>query len=378
MKIYKLLKLIFISKFQFSAIPRKKVILFDCENIKNLKPLFKKNEFFVLSVRYLNIKKIYFNNSILKNLILKYSFKYSLKINYLFAIINQINPKLIITHIDNSKDFHIVSKKLYQNINCVAVQMATRGDIMYNPSKKTKDIFIPNFFSLGNHEKSLYKKRRAKVKKFFPSGSLTAGLAQKYFIEKKQKNTLLYDICLISQPWDGLEFPQVKNFADTEGLIAKFTHKLCKEKKLKLIFIGKRRKNSLSGKQELDFYNKYLGKNNFKILQPTKNNFQSYQMILQSKLVVGHNSTLLRESLGFNKKVLFCNFTGSNLIQSISKGILELKTPKYENFKKRVLNILSISKSSYFKKIDNNLNHIIIPPNKTIKIISSELKKMLI
>ena len=101
-------------------------------------------------------------------------------------------------------------------------------------------------------------------------------------------------------------------------------------------------------------------------------------MILQSKLVVGHNSTLLRESLGFNKKVLFCNFTSSNLIQSISKGILELKTPKYENFKKRVLNILSISKSSYFKKIDNNLNHIIIPSNKTIKIISSELKKMLI
>ena len=75
MKIYKLLKLIFISKFQVSAIPRKKVILFDCENIKNLKPLFKKNEFFVLSVRYLNIKKIYFNNSILKNLILKYRFK---------------------------------------------------------------------------------------------------------------------------------------------------------------------------------------------------------------------------------------------------------------------------------------------------------------
>ncbi len=376
MKFKKLIKLFINCKFNFHQVPQKKIILFDCENVKNIKKLFLKKEFFILSNRYENLKIIYLNWSLFKTFLKNYNYKKSLKINYLYSLISLINPKLIITNIDNSRDFHILSKLLYKKICCVAVQMANRGDILYNPISYTKKFFIPNYFCFSEYEKKLFKKKQAIIKKFYPIGSLTSAFANK-FIKLKKKNLLLkYDICLISQPFDGIEFPQVKNFSKVEGLIAKFTHRLCKEKNLSLVFVGKRKKNTTEGKQEIQFYNNYLGEKNFKILQPTKENYLSYQKILQSEIIIGHNSTLLREAIGFKKKVLYCNFTGSKLIEISAKGVLELKSPDYEDFKRRVLKIIKMSKFDYFKKIDKNSEKIICSPNNTIKLITSKLAKL--
>ena len=377
MKFIKLIKLFINCKFNFHQIPQKKIILFDCENVKNIKKLFIKKEYFILSNRYENLKTIYLNWSLFKLFLKSYNFKKSLKINYLNSLISEINPKLIITNIDNSRDFHIVSKEFHNKFCCVAIQMANRGDILYNPISYTKKFFIPNFFCFSEYEKTLYKKRKVKICNFYPVGSLTSALAQKFIKSKKKKLPIKYDICLISQPFDGIEFPQVKNFSDIEGLIAKFTHKLCNEENLNLIFIGKRKKNSPAGKKELEFYNKYLGENNYKLLQPVSENYQSYQKILQSKVIIGHNSTLLREAVGFKKKVLYCNFTGSNLIELSAKGILELKSSKYIEFKKRVMKILKMKNNEYYKHINKSPEKIICTPNNTIRLISSKIDELI-
>ena len=105
-----------------------------------------------------------------------------------------------------------------------------------------KNFLFLIIFCFSEYEKKLFNKKQAIIKKFYPIGSLTSAFANK-FIKLKKKNLLLkYDICLISQPFDGIEFPQVKNFSKIEGLIAKFTHRLCKEKNLSLVFVGKRKK----------------------------------------------------------------------------------------------------------------------------------------
>lgn len=374
MKLFKILKLLFNCKLSFSKIKEKKVILFDCENIKSLKKLFKKKDYYILTTRYNNFKIIYLNNNIILELIKNYNFNQSIKINYLIAVIKSFNPRLILTHIDNSRDFHILSKFFYKKIYCAAIQMANRGDLLYNPLSWTKKFFIPNFFCFSNYEKKLYKKRKAIIKNYYPIGSLTSAFAKKYLDLDKNKKSLNYDICLISQPFIGKEFPQVKNFSDTEGLIAKYTHKLCKEENLKLVFIGKRKKNTFSGNQEIEFYNKYLGKNNFKILQPKIDNYLSYRKLYQSKIIIGHNSSLLREAIGFKKKVLVCNFTGSKLIQFPAKGIIELKSTNYDDFKKRVLKIINMKKSDYFKQINRNQDYIILPPGKTLKLLLPEIR----
>ena len=53
---------------------------------------------------------------------------------------------------------------------------------------------------------------------------------------------------------------------------------------------------------------------------------------------------MLRESVGLNKKVLYCNLSGSNLIVApVPNTIMELKTDSYKIFKNRVLYLLSLS-----------------------------------
>lgn len=375
MKLFKILKLFFNCKLSFSKIKEKKIILFDCENTKSLKKLFKKKDYHILTTRYYRFKIIYLNINIILELIKNYNFSQSIKINYLIAVIKSLNPKLILTNIDNSRDFHILSKFFYKKIYCAAIQMANRGDLLYNPLSWTKKFFIPNFFCFSNFEKKIYKKRKAIIHNYYPIGSLTSAIAKKYIDLDKNKKSLNYDICLISDAFDGKEFPQVKNFSDIEGLIAKYTHKLCKEENLKLVFIGKRKKNTFLGNQEIEFYNKYLGKNNFKILQPKIDNYLSYRNLYRSKIIIGHCSTLLREAIGFKKKVLFCNFTGSKFIQIPAEGILQLKSIKYDDFKKRVLKIINMKKSDYFKQINRDRNYIMLSPDKTLKLLLSQIRQ---
>ena len=48
----------------------------------------------------------------------------------------------------------------------------------------------------------------------------------------------------------------------------------------------------------------------------------------------------------------------------------------YEDFKRRVLKIIKMSKSDYFNKIDKNSEKIICSPDNTIKLITSKLAKL--
>ena len=374
--IIKLLKLLKKVKFDFSSLEHKKVILFDCENTVFLEKLFQKKEYFILSTRYNNFKKIYVNISLLKYFILNYHKNLSLKQNYLLSIIFLINPKLLVTYTDISTDFHRLSKLIYKKIKCISIQRGARGDLFYNTDKERKNVFIPILFSFGEYEKKMFRLKKTKANIINPIGSISLFYANRLIKKKKLKKNK-YDICLISEPHsnNGGEFSQVKNFADSAGNIAKFTHKLCEEEGLKLIFTGEGEKNSSLGREEIEFYRNYLCK--FYIHQEKRTLFPSYQNIYQSKLIIGQNSTMLRESFGFNKKVLYCNLTGSKLLKApIPNSIMDFNTNNYKSFKKRVLYLLSISTKNYFKNLKYNREFMMISPNKTLFLIKKKLKEL--
>ena len=53
------------------------------------------------------------------------SFKRSMKVNYIIALVQNISPKLVLTNVANSTDFHIVSKALENTkIKFLAIQAA--------------------------------------------------------------------------------------------------------------------------------------------------------------------------------------------------------------------------------------------------------------
>ena len=98
---------------------------------------------------------------------------------------------------------------------------------------------------------------------------------------------------------------------------------------------------------------------------------------MQSKLIIGHISTILREAISFNKKILSCNFTGHPDIIFPTKGLCVLENVPYELFEERVLKILSMSEKEYFDRLNLDKNYIMKPTTNTANIIREKLSSLL-
>jgi surface carbohydrate biosynthesis protein len=362
-KITILYNLIFRVKLHFEDPRKQSFVIYDCELSEEIIKILPNNSYIILSTRINKIKKIFLSKNILI-FILKNFFKRSVKQNYLAAVIKTINPKFVITLIDNSLDFYLSAKILNNTpIKFIAIQGAHRITF---PDGILKKIFIPEYFCFGKFDQNLYKKKNANINKFNIVGSLRASLCYEFVkLNKIIINKNKYDICLISEPhpYLGGDYRNMKNLADIRGLIAEYTIRLCIEKNLKLIFSGKYKSSYELAELETAFYDYYLKDYQFKIEQSKKFELGTHFNMMQSKLVIGHDSTALREALAFKKKILSCQFIQHKKFFPY-KGLSVLSECSYETFKNRVLKILNTSKKEYDLSsnikldfvIKNNLN----------------------
>ena len=95
MKILKLIKTIFKSKKIFRPLSPKKIFFFSNETFELFQDCFEKKQTFVYDRHF---KKIYLR--VLIKLFIKFRFKINHK-EYFFEILRQVNPKFIISIIDN-------------------------------------------------------------------------------------------------------------------------------------------------------------------------------------------------------------------------------------------------------------------------------------
>ena len=120
------------------------------------------------------------------------------------SLLEIINPKVVLTTIDNSYKFSDVARILDQKMTFIAIQNAARIDIhetkyLYEkkkiPSDFTEKLYIPNFLCFGQYEIDQYRNYKIKIKNFFKIGSLR--LAN--FLHHIKKNNIvpkkiIYDI----------------------------------------------------------------------------------------------------------------------------------------------------------------------------------------
>ena len=132
-----------------------------------------------------------------------------------------------------------------------------------------------------------------------------------YYIDKEKINISknLYDVCLISEPVDNFnEKFKKKRIEEGLGSLARYTIKFAIEKNLKFIFAPKytKYKENDMHRKEIEFYKKHLNQKEFdyliKNLNEKKHRYSSYLAIFQSKVVVGCQSTLLRDKIGLRRK----------------------------------------------------------------------------
>ena len=374
-------------KFFFQDPKHSAFVIFDSEPMDVEKILPNKN-YIIIPTRIGQINKIYIYKKIIFYMI-KNFFKRSLKQNYLTALIKVIAPKIVITHISDSEDFHVVSKILNNKIQFIAVQTynPTMHDKMFS-AEGNKNFFIPNFFCYGECDELFYKKKKVNIGSFEVVGSIQSSLSHEYTKSEKLKiNPNKYDICLIAEPYPYLnkDWTQVKNYAECFGLVAEFTHRLCKKHNLNMIFSGKYPKNTVSSSREIYFYKHYLKNYNFEIFQSPEETrkYSSYINIMQSKLVIAMWSTILREAISFEKKFLSFNTTGhpdvifpGPDIAFPQESICILTKPSYELFEERVLKILSMTNEEYFSQLGKEKSFLMAPTIETASILRKRLKQI--
>ncbi len=390
-RIVNFLKMLIRVKYVINKPKRFNLILFDDINELEVKKLLEKYSYFVLQTRIDRISKIYLTPKVLFFLIK--NFRGNFLDAYLLALIDVIKPKVVFTFTDNSYKFSYFALLKEKKYKFLALQNGARYEhkIIKHlvENKKIKSgygkFYLPDFLCFGQYEINDYRKNKIEVKKFTKVGSLKlVNFLNKIKKDKKKLKGNLYDICLISDAlcWDQILLKT--GFPIEEGIIKllKFTIKFSTENKVKLIMPTRSAKGE-SFKSEMQFYKDNLSLNEYKYLAKKfsfrGNPFKTYEIMKQSKVVIGTMSTTLRENLFINGKILHCNFTKTNIFDFPINGICTLQDCDYQTFEKRLKLILSISRMKFLSKMTKDPSYVVEDgkTNSTIKSIRKRLDVLL-
>ena len=387
-------------KIRFKLPKNSDLIIFDNVSLNDLEQnLLKDLSYFVLKTRHDEIKEIYFSLELFinfaKNFELFFKKNISLQDIYFLSLIEVLNPKIVFTIIDNSYQFSTIAQNIKnKKIKFIALQGAMRHvwqlqNYMFKKKLIKNDLNkkfnIPYYLCFSQFEKNQSKSLGLNIGKFKLVGSLR--LANFLLEIKNFKIKKNYDICLISDHGAWLDYFDKKQLDIIDQVqngyikLIKWTINHCKKKGLKFIFAFKRKENTPSFYEEINFYKKELNDSeyNFLISNASYNNekkkFNSYYSAFQSELTIAKTSTLLREIFVCNNKILACNLTGSDLFDYPVDGICTLKNVTLEKFEKRINTILNLSNELYFSEIYKPKNYLVHEnnPEVTIESIKKEL-----
>jgi surface carbohydrate biosynthesis protein len=375
------------------------LIVFDDESISELNHIIADLNYFILKTRIENATDVYISPLIIFRLIKNY--RGNLWTSYLITIIEIINPKVVLTVIDNSIKFHEVAKFLEKKFIFCAIQNGARYDIKRFKHKflkkiekedLTKKFYIPYFFCFGEFERDDYSKNNIRVKNFIKVGSLRfSNFLKDYSINKSNflNQHIKYDICFISDAFI-FDLDKKEGIQGMESAAAEFCKYIVRfsiKNRMRFICAFKRINSSETNlKKEIDFYKKYLSSDEYEYLlsnstlQFKKYKYLSYETMLQSEVVVSTYSTMLRENLSIGRKILSCNLIPTDIYDFPLGGICSINRCDYHDFEERLLKIHKMSNTEFSNSLKNSgfdLNYL-MEFNKdflSIEKIKSQLKK---
>jgi surface carbohydrate biosynthesis protein len=344
-KLLKLVKFIWVriqGSYAITRPPKVDIVILDESGAEWLTGLFRGREYVIVG----NPGRIWYLSRAAIGLFFKWFFKTSHPAEaYAIAVIKCIEPKIVISIIDNSRLFYEVSRHS-NGPRFLAIQNANRVDTVFLSSEEAKKIYIPEYACYGEYERDLYQSRGAKVGKFYPIGSLRDD------IYRRQHRVLgaaqEYDVCVVSEGGPGADKVWFPGIERSMILILEHAVRFCEERKLRLCIAGKRA-DSLSYDAEKAWIVKNLGRD-IEVIRPVRYEFTTWKLIDRSAVAVAQCSTALREGMGRGNRVLFCNYSKNSKLDFHNEGLWFLKDPTYQAFEQRMVKLLSMSDEEFKAK----------------------------
>jgi surface carbohydrate biosynthesis protein len=225
---------------------------------------------------------------------------------YKYTYINIVSPKVIITFIDNTQEFYLISQN-FEKITTIFVQNGTRGisgDIFESITHNDKfcvDYMLVHNVEIGNKYEEFIKGEVIPIGSLINNGlnhQLDVVRNQIVFISQfrpmRHKNGIFYvDKENTIVFWD--------DFFDAERICLNFLKNWCQSNSKNLVIAGV---ESQYDSQERLFFTEILQDFPFKYV-PRTGTYSSYELISSAEIVVSIDSTLGFESLGLGKRTAF-------------------------------------------------------------------------
>lgn len=280
--------------------------------IKNIFVLDTSEIIFYLNLKFFFNLFIYFFNKETLFIDLKFGFKRNLlriiKDSLDFAIINLLEPKLVITYVDNHSRFGRLSKR-FKKIRFIAIQNGLR------PKWESKERIIHDIYLAFNQNQRIeLKKLGWVINEFYNIGSLNAARQFSKLKYEKKKRDLL-----IVSGWRGnveIDLNYQEQFKAMEEMHI-FLNKIIKKEKYNVEIILRAKKNgehwfiNKYGINEEEYYKKIYGKN-CKLIYYGKSHEDIYKEINKSHLCLTNLSTSVFEAFLYSHNGVFLNFHEDN------------------------------------------------------------------
>tara|TARA_B100000029_G_scaffold516213_1_gene627691 strand:+ start:2521 stop:3651 length:1131 start_codon:yes stop_codon:yes gene_type:complete len=282
------------NKFKFLLPPKKSILILDTPGSDEIASLIENKDFEILDLR---------NELNLPVLILSiFSFKRkTITQKYIESYIGIVNPKILVTFIDNNISFFEIKLK-DANFKKIIVQNGTGIINSLDSIDPNKKYDVDYAFVFSKNYSDFYKK-------IIKGKIVVHGSLRNNFISIRENKNPKNDILFISQFRDKNIFNHTKYSWDkwhkAEIETIKLLNKFCFEKNKKLTIAGFYQKEM---KSEKHFYEEIFSKETnvcqYNFL-PRENKNQTYKLMDDSKLIVTIDSAIGYEALVRENKLLF-------------------------------------------------------------------------
>lgn len=363
-----ILKIFIKTKKIYSTPKQKKLIIFDSYSSReHFRLIFDSNILFEIHCPgdRRKVEFIYLSFKIISLSIIEL-LKGNIASFYYIALIRAVNPKAVVTFIDNNFTFFELSKKLGKKYKFVVIQNSHTSLLEFS-QKDLKKIYIPEYLCLNKFTVDHFNSLKVKVDKFNIVGSINLSLAENYLSNNQNNfnNDKRKYVCVIAGA-----MPEISSSLDKKILnqlrerqiklwkyVTEFSRKheiffkLASRQTVNFSeddFLKKRRYNFEDRVfKETNADNKYFVK-----IDRRRENFTSYELAFKSELVIGFHSTILLESLAKDKKILCISsldsYSNAYLDPLMPEdNISSIYNPSFDEFEDRVLLLLKMSIEKY-------------------------------
>ena len=296
---------------------------------------------------------------------------------YYRSLILLIKPKAVITYIDNNVIFNELSQSL-KKIPFIGIQNGVR--LVH---EKARNYHVQHLFSFGNNESSYFKNIGYKAENFYPCGSFIASQHLRY---KEEPLNNKYDI-LIASCWRGnIGYPidqvdSMNSMREMDTLISKYI----KKNNIKAAVALRNERDGVHwfvpeiGRNEEEYFHDIYG-NSVDLIDVDFKSRNIYSLINKSSLIVsGFSTSVLLEAYGFQKKIMYYNFTNKDIYHSIFDDSIVSSNSVFESFSKELDKLIQIKQSDYVDKHSFNMKHYMSFPKdyNVTKFISKKIEEII-